>query len=109
MEIEFWETASGRCPVKEFTDRLPEKHRIKILKRQDYLSEKGFFLLNTPFVKKLSGSVYELIVDFDRIGYRLLWGVKNGVCWMVHIFLKKQQKTPQKEINIAEARLKTII
>lgn len=72
----------------------------RILKVVDLFEDYKFSL--TPlFLKKIAKEVWEL-----RAGrYRLLLGVVSGNAIITRIFLKKTQKTPQKEIGLAMRRL----
>lgn len=49
-EIEFYETADGEIPVKEFIDKLPPKARAKVARAIDLLEEYGLEL-KAPHVK----------------------------------------------------------
>lgn len=63
------------------------------------------FKLPDLFLKKLTNNVCEL-----RPGrWRLLFGLVRGEAIIVNIFLKKTQKTPIKEIELAKKRLKNYL
>ncbi|MDO8340907.1 MAG: type II toxin-antitoxin system RelE/ParE family toxin [Candidatus Woesebacteria bacterium] len=81
--------------------RLPEKQSSKLFKVIELFIDYNF-VLTSNFLKKISGQVWEL-----RSGrYRLLFGVISNNMIAVCVFLKKTQKTPNKEIKLAQRRLK---
>ena len=60
------------------------------------------FSLPTLYLKKITKNLWEL-----RTGrFRLLFGLVKGETIIVSIFLKKTQKTPKKEIELALKRIK---
>lgn len=59
------------------------------------------FLLSKKDLKKISKGVWEL----RQGNIRLLFGMIGNEAIIVNIFVKKSQKTPLKEIKLAERRL----
>ena len=105
MEIEFYETPSGSCPVKEFIDKLPVKQKLKVLWMLQLVEEEGRSL-HTKYLKKLSPSeLWEIRVMSGNFNLRLL-GFFHGNELMIlnHGFIKKTQKLPKKELNVALER-----
>ncbi len=104
-EIELYENARGEKLVEEFFDSLEVKARLKINHAIELLEtfglEGGY-----PHVKKLTGSdLWEYrILGSDSI--RILYVSITGKIFLIlHGFKKKKQKTPTKEIKIAQVRL----
>lgn len=66
--------------------------------------------MNTDYFKKLEGTdIWEFRTLFAGIQYRLLafWDTReNALIITTHGFIKKTQKTPQKEIEKAERKRK---
>ena len=64
------------------------------------LSEDG--LLREPDAKKIAPNLFEIRVKVTRMQYRLFYCYvdSNGI-WVLSGFIKKTQKTPQKEIHNA--------
>lgn len=60
--------------------------------------------LRMPYSKQISKNLYELRVR-GRQEVRLLYCFYQNQAIIVHIFIKKSQKTPQKEIAIAQSRI----
>ncbi len=102
FDIDFYEKPDGTEPVKEFLLSLDKKMRAKVLKTIDMLAEYGFNL-REPCSKPLEDGIFELrtqvgsnitrVLYFFVIGRRAI--LTNG-------FVKKTQKTPPKEIELAK-------
>ena len=103
-KIVFYQTASGREPVKEFIGKLPAKHQAKINQHIDLLKEYGIFLVQ-PYLKKVAGS--KNLRELRPARYRIFLSflAKKNIL-LIHSILKKTQKTPKKDIKLAEKRLK---
>lgn len=106
-EINFYRTESGTCHVEEYLDTLSNKQ-----------VEKVFFVLQLvesleivpkKFFKKLESTddLWEVRVQLGNNIFRFL-GFFDGAQLVIlnHAFTKKTQKTPSKEIKIAEQRKK---
>lgn len=107
-EILFFRDKNGVEPVKEYILSLAKQEskdsRIKLNKIRDYiklLSELGT-RAGEPYVKHLQDEIWELRPIRDRILFAALVG---GRFVLLHQFMKKTQKTPKKEIQIAQQRL----
>lgn len=104
-KIELYENARGEKPVEGFFDSLEAKVRLKINHAVELLEVFGL-AGGYPHVKKLTGSdLWEYrIIGSDNI--RIFYVSITGKTFLIlHGFKKKKQKTPTKEIKIAEKRL----
>ena len=103
--IIFYEKEDGTIPVKEFLDALPVKHHAKALRDIDVLEEYGTTLTG-PHVKHIQGKMWELRIksasDISRIFYFVPVG--DDIV-LLHGFVKKTQKTPNREIETANTYL----
>ncbi|MGD0885224.1 MAG: type II toxin-antitoxin system RelE/ParE family toxin [Thermodesulfovibrionales bacterium] len=108
-EVEFYKDRSGREPVPEFLDDLPSGTRAKVVKLIDLLSEQGV-LLKEPYTRQIRGKLRELRVK-DHLGHvRVFYFTFTGRRFvLLHGFLKKTVKTPEREIEVAEKRMKDFI
>ncbi len=100
-----YKTPTGDVPVREFILSLEVKAKSKVEDSIKLLKEFGI-RLGLPHVKKLTGTeLWELRIvggDSIRIFYIAISG-KNFL--LLHGFKKKKDKTPPKEIKVAEDRL----
>lgn len=108
-EIEFYKDKSGREPFAEFLNDLPIKARARVVKLIDLLAEYGV-LLKEPYTRQIRGKIRELRVK-DNLGHiRVFYFTFTGRRFiLLHGFLKKTDKTPEREIEIAEKRMKDFI
>lgn len=86
----------------DFLDSLPQKAKDKILSN----IRKSKYVLDPKLFKKLEGTdIWEFRTKYDGIQYRLLafWDVTtNSLVIATHGFVKKEQKTPKRQIKRAE-------
>ncbi len=103
--IEFYRTASGDCPVEEFLDSLSDRHAqkvawvLRLLKRLEMVPQQYF--------KKLisTDDLWEVRAQMGGSSYRLLgFFFDSRLLVLTNGFAKKQQKTPAKEIELAQGR-----
>jgi len=105
--ISFYITVSGKCPVKDHLDSLPDEQVTKIAWVLKLIRE----LEQVPpkYFKKLVNTedIWEVRVDVGKNTFRLL-GFFHGreLIILTNSFQKKSQKTPLKEIRLAEKRKK---
>lgn len=101
FEIEYYETENGRCPVVEFLDSIDIKLAAKALEKIDLLEDLGT-ALRGPNCKHLKDGIYELRPRVGNNQVRILYFFVVGEkIVLTHGFVKKTQKTPQKEIRKA--------
>ena len=103
--ILFYKTLQGDIPVNDFILSLEIKAQSKVRDSIKLLQEFDI-RLGSPHVKKLTGTkLWELrIVGSDSI--RILYIAISGKNFLLlHGFIKKKDKTPPKEIKVAEDRL----
>lgn len=107
-EIFLYSTPLGNTPVKDFIDGLDIKAQAKIRNTIALLREFGISL-GLPHVKKVTGtSLWELRILGEH-SIRIFYIAHIGRSFLlVHGFQKKQNRTPAKEIAIAEKRLKEL-
>lgn len=102
FEIGFYKTENGDIPILDFVQSLDIKMKAKVLRCVDILKKNGNEL-REPYTKSLGNGIFELRAkqgsDISRVLYFFVIGRKivltNG-------FIKKTQKTPKNEIELAE-------
>lgn len=92
--------------MADFLESLPPKHHAKALHEIDLLAEFGNEL-KEPYVKHIRKDIWELRIrfssDISRIFY-FIW--QSDTIVLLHGFVKKTQKTPPHEIEVAYKRMK---
>ncbi len=100
----FFETASGRVPVREFLVSLSVVERARVMRDVELLKTFGFEL-KAPLVKSIKGKLWELRTA-GRNQHRVFYFAVSGKrLVLLHGFTKKTQKTPQREIDTALKRM----
>ena len=107
--IVYYKDRKGKQPVKDFIDDLASSSskdaRINLNKVSHYIKYLAEVGLEggEPYMKHLRGEIWELRPLRNRILFAAL--VDNRFV-LLHVFMKKTQKTPQEEIEKAERELK---
>jgi len=104
--VEYYINKRGESPVKKFL--LEQDHRVKakVLDAIDILIQSGPFL-KPPYMKKLDKDLYELRIK-STVAVRVFYSPVTGTYYLLHAFVKKTQKTPNKELRIALDRRKEL-
>ena len=109
-EIFFYRSESGNCPIEVFLDSLSGKQAQKVAWTLQLIEE--LQSVPTKYFKMLvnTDNLWEVRVQVGNNIFRLL-GFLDGENLVIlnHGFQKKTQKTPKKEIQIAEARKKNYL
>jgi len=105
IEVQFYRTGTGSCPVEDFLDSLNAKQAQKVLWVLKAVQE----LPQVPkqYFKKLEGTgdLWEVRAEFGGDAFRLLGFWDEGrLVILTNGFAKKTQKTPEREIALAEQR-----
>ena len=104
FEVIFYETEKGKKPVEEFLNSLDSKMRAKMISMMELLEEKGN-QLREPYSKSLDDGIFELrAVQGNNITRALYFFCIGKTIVVTNGFVKKQQKTPTKEISLAKQR-----
>lgn len=109
FDVIFYEGENGEKPVEIFLDSLDNKMRAKLLGLLGILSEKGNSL-REPYSKHLQDGIFEIRCKFgNNITRVLCFFYYNQRIILTNGFVKKTQKTPKNEIDLAIKRRKSYI
>ena len=101
--VVYFESPRGERFVKKFIDKQSPAVKGKYIGMIDFLKEYGPFL-SSKYTKKIRKDLYELrITGKEQI--RVLYTVWQKNIILLHVFKKKTQRTPLKEIKTALLRL----
>ena len=103
----FFVLPSGREPVREWLKALAAADRKAI--GEDIKDVEFSWPIGMPLCRSLGGGLWEVRSDLPlgRIA-RVLFCVRDGRMVLLHGFIKKSQKTPIAERNIALRRMKAL-
>jgi|SRR5690606_35897049 len=100
--VKFYRLPNGRAPVEEFLRELPAKPREKVVKWIEFLEEFGPEW-GKPHIEQLAPKIRQLRVKHGSNIYRIPFFTASGqVLVLTHGFVKKDNKTPQREIERAK-------
>lgn len=100
--IKLFELGRERKPVESFLDKLDDSTAAKVFRTLDLLSAYGP-KLGMPHSKKVSRQLYELRIR-GQIEIRIFYAFQQKSVILLHIFQKKTQKIPPRELDTAEER-----
>jgi len=107
--VYFYKTAAGNEPVREFLSDLskPDKRAIG----EDIKTVQFGYPIGMPLTRKFENhkklEEIRCKISGNKI-VRIIFFVDNGTIILLHAFVKKSQKTPREELNLAEKRYKEI-
>ena len=107
LEIIFYKTISGKCPIEEFLDSLTSRQSQKVTWVLNLLEELP--TIPSKYFKKLvnTDDIWEVRITFGSDTFRLLsFFDDTSLVVLCHAFQKKTQKIPRQAIRIAEKRKK---
>jgi phage-related protein len=105
IKVVFYCTPNGSEPVRKWLMTLDQCDK-KTIGTEIKTVEFGW-PIGMPLVRKMENLLWEVRVDIsDKRIARVLFTVVNSKMVLLHGFIKKQQKTPEKDIDLAKERLK---
>ena len=106
IPVHFYQETSGAEPVRNWLHELSGKDR-KIIGRDIRIVQLDW-PVGGPLVKPLGGGLWEIRSKLDNRISRVIFVFNDGSIILLHAFIKKTQKTPQQEIELAKKRTKNL-
>ncbi len=105
LPARFYRTTSGREPVREWLRELPADDR-KII-GEDIKDVEFSWPVGLPLARSLGRGLWEVrsSLTHGRIA-RVIFSVEHSQMFLLHGFIKKTQKTPQPDLDLALKRMK---
>lgn len=105
LPAKFYRTDGGREPVREWLKDLPAADRRIV--GEDIKDVEFAWPLGLPLVKSLGRELWEVRSSLTRGRIaRVIFCVVEGQMILLHAFIKKTQKTPLREIDLALNRMR---
>ena len=101
MEIKFFDNK-----IESFIDSLDRQVIARLLRALDLLLTFGHEL-GMPHSKKVASRLFELRVR-GKQEIRIFYAFHSGAAVLLHGFIKKSQRTPKREIEMARQKLKAL-
>jgi phage-related protein len=106
----YFTTASGKKPVADFLDDQGRKEKEKVIEVIRYFAEYEFHL-PTRYLRRMSGikRLWELRTKYQNKQYRIFVAkLADHEAVLLHAIVKKTDRTPTTDIQVAEERLKLV-
>ena len=102
--VRFFQESSGKEPVKAWLGKLTDADRVTIA--EDLQTLQFGWPIGMPLARSLGRGLWEMRSRLDTRISRIIFVVKNGEIILLNGFIKKTQKTPTDELDLALGRLK---
>jgi phage-related protein len=102
LKVVFYRSHGGSEPVRDWLKTL-SREECKIIGK-DILKVQFRWPAGKPLVDKLGEGIWEVRSRLPNRIARTLFAVIDQEIVLLHGFIKKQQKTPQDELNLAKKR-----
>ena len=104
LNVVFFKTDTGNESVREWLKEL-SRDDCKVI-GTDILTVQYAWPVGKPLVDHLGDGLWEVRSRLDNRIARTLFAMVNQEIVLLHGFIKKQQKTPQDELELAKKRKK---
>ena len=104
LNVVFFKTEAGNEPVRKWLKGL-SKEDCKVI-GTDILTVQYAWPVGKPLVDNLGDGVWEVRSRLDNRIARTLFAMADQEIVLLHGFIKKQQKTPPDELELAKKRKK---
>lgn len=104
--VRFYRADSGREPVREWLAGLPPLTRKHI--GRDIMTLQIGWPMGMPLARKLADNLWECRSTLSEGNARILFTVREDKIVLLHGFIKKSQKTPQRDLHVAHQRLRKL-
>lgn len=107
VRANFYATSSGKMPVREWLLTLDKQDRIEI--GGDIANVEYNWPVGPPKCKPLEHGIFEIRsnISTGRTA-RVLFFVESDRMYLLHGFIKKSQKIPKRDLDLAKKRKKEI-
>ena len=102
LKVVFFRTEAGNEPVREWLRSLPREECKTV--GVDILKVQFAWPLGKPLVDNLGGGLWEVRSRLGNRISRTLFVVVDEEIVLLHGFIKKTEKTPSDELNLAKKR-----
>ena len=107
LKVVFFKTDTGNEPVREWLKEL-SKEDCKVI-GMDILTVQYAWPVGKPLVDNLGDGIWDVRSRLDNRIARTLFSVVDQEIVLLHGFIKKQQKSPHDELELAKKRRKQYI
>ena len=106
LSVLFCRTEAGREPVRDWLKALPPDERRII--GEDLKTVQFGWPLGMPLVRKLTAGLWEVRSRLPARIARVIFTAGAGEMILLHGFIKKSQRTPVEDLELAKNRLRML-
>jgi phage-related protein len=106
LDVYFFETETRKEPVREWLQLLTP--RDKKLIGEDIKTVQFGWPLGMPLVRYIDSDIWEVRSKLSGNIARVLFVLEGNAMVLIHGFIKKQQKIPKPDLDLAKARVKQL-
>lgn len=106
LDVRFFRTDAGAEPVRDWLKELSAIDRKTV--GEDIKTVQFGWPLGMPLVSHLGNDIWEIRVRLDNRIARILFALDGQTMVLLHAFVKKRQKTPLPDLDLAKDRLKQL-
>ena len=106
LSVAFFRTASGNEPVREWLKSLQREARRSI--GEDIKTVQIGWPLGMPLVRKLEAGLWEVRSRLPDGIVRIFFTTGEGQMVLLHGFIKKSQRIPADDLELARRRLRML-
>ncbi len=102
LTVRFYRSTSGNEPVRDWLKGLNPKE--KLILGTDIKTVEFGWPVGLPVCRSLGDDLWEVRSRLGNRTARIIFYISSGSMWLLHGFIKKQQKTPSSDLEIARKR-----
>ncbi|MBU3628003.1 type II toxin-antitoxin system RelE/ParE family toxin [Polynucleobacter sp. AP-Reno-20A-A9] len=106
LEVRFFKTETNNEPVRNWLQLQTVKDKKRI--GEDIKTVQFGWPLGMPLVRHIDGEIWEIRCRLSGGIARVLFVLENNIMILIHGFIKKQQKTPKQDLDLAKTRVKQL-
>ncbi len=106
LEVRFFKTETSAEPARDWLISLPKGERKLI--GEDIKTVQYGWPIGMPLAKKLCKGIWEIRTNLENKISRVLFTLSGDQIFLLHGFIKKTEKTPKDDLNLAIKRMKQL-
>ena len=103
LQVRFYKTNTGNEPVREWLLSLSQEEKKTI--GEDIKTVQFGWPIGMPVCRKVFKDLWEIRSNLHKKIARVIFTIDGSTIVLIHGLIKKTQKLPQKDLDIAKKRL----
>lgn len=107
ITVRFYRQPSGKEPVRDWLLSLRREERLVI--GTDIKTVEFGWPVGLPVCRPMGEGLWEVRSSLGNRIARVLFCIADDSMWLLHGFIKKQQKTPPQDLTLARKRMREVL